>query len=92
MTIFSVDTSYTMTDGDNYNFFTGYKQQPWPAASWSEMYRFEKGDKATGYIYNKNGSNSAKWIDETKTLNWAVAAFSPSAVVTVFALLASTMY
>lgn len=81
-----------MTDGDNYNFFTGYKQQPWPAASWSEMYRFEKGDKATGYIYNKNGSNSAKWIDETKTLNWAVAAFSPSAVVTVFALLASTMY
>ena len=32
------------------------------------MYRFEKGDKAVGLIYNNDGSNAGKWIDEEMTL------------------------
>ena len=36
------------------------------------MYRFEKGDDAAGLIYNSDGSNSKKWIDEIKELNSAM--------------------
>ena len=32
------------------------------------MYRFEKGDEAVGLIYNNDGSNAGKWIDEEMTL------------------------
>ena len=35
------------------------------------MYRFEKDDKAVGLIYNSDGSNAGKWIDEEMTLNGA---------------------
>ena len=44
--------------------FTAKKLQPWPNSSWAEMYRFEKGDKAVGLIYNNDGSNADHWIDE----------------------------
>ena len=36
------------------------------------MYRFEKDDLAAGLIYNSDGSNSKKWIDEILTLKFAV--------------------
>ena len=49
----------------------GFKAQPWPAASWTEMYRFEKDDKATGLIYNAPVSGAKRWLDETKTLKLA---------------------
>lgn len=32
------------------------------------MYRFEKGDKASGMIFNADGEDAGKWIDEEKTL------------------------
>ena len=58
-----------LTDANLENFFTGYKAQPWPAESYlSNRYRFDKGDKATGYIYDVSGNNSDKWIDETEYL------------------------
>ena len=47
--------------------------QPWPAAGWSEKFRFEKGNKAVGYVHNALGAdNKEKWIDETKSLNGAL--------------------
>ena len=66
ITIFHIDTNDS--DTTDWNYWVGYKVQPWPAAAWSEMYRFEAGDKATGLIYNNNGSNADHWIDETRTL------------------------
>ena len=41
--------------------WSGYKAQPWPADSWEDMYRFEKGDKATGYVYDYEATDAAKW-------------------------------
>lgn len=46
--------------------------QPWPAAAFTESYRFEKGDKATGYIYNYAAIEAKRWLDETKVLNEAL--------------------
>ena len=64
--------NHASADGNNYDTWEAIKFQPWPAAAWSEMYRFESGDKATGYIYDKNGANTNdKWYDETKTLTGA---------------------
>jgi hypothetical protein len=60
------------SDYTDFNYWVGIKAQPWPAAAWSESFRFEKGDKATGYIFNKNGSGADKWYDETMTLNDAL--------------------
>ena len=59
--------------GRPFKTFTGYKVQPWPNSSWAEMYRFEKGDDAVGLIYNSDGTNAGKWIDEQRTLNSAMA-------------------
>ena len=37
------------------------------------MFRFEKGEKVIGYVYNDSGTNSQKWIDEkVYLLNGAV--------------------
>ena len=49
--------------------FTGIKAQPWPAENWSDMYRFEKTDRVTGYIYNAENTASARWKDETTYFN-----------------------
>ena len=49
----------------------GLKAQPWPAAAYTEMYRFEKDVKAIGYIYNKPAIGNKKWIDEIKVLKSA---------------------
>ena len=66
------NTDQTAIDaGNRFLQFTGTKLQPWPNSSWAEMYRFEKGDKAVGLIYNNDGSNSAKSIDEQMTLEHA---------------------
>ena len=40
------------------------------------MYRFEKDDKAMGYIYNSAGSDAARWIDELVTLKGAFSGLS----------------
>ena len=61
--------------GRPFKTFEGYKVQPWPNSSWAEMYRFEKGDDAVGLIYNSDGTNAGKWIDEQRTLNSAMASF-----------------
>jgi len=69
-----ITTFYAKEDASTivkWNKWVAYKAQPWPAASWTEMYRFEKGDKATGLIYNAPAVGSAKWIDETKVLKQA---------------------
>ena len=74
ISIFYITDNTTQTEIDAsrpFQQFTGKKLQPWPNSSWAEMYRFEKGDKAIGLIYNSDGSNSAKWIDEEMVLNSA---------------------
>ena len=60
-------------------FWDGYKAQPWPAAAWSEMYRFEKEDKAVGLIYDPAATGSARWIDEEFILASAVSLASTTA-------------
>ena len=61
----------TSSGGSKIDSWTGFKAQPWPAATWTEMYRFEKGDKATGMIYSSPATGAARWLDEKKTLNTA---------------------
>ena len=57
------------------------------------MYRFEKGDKATGLIYNSPADGSAKWLDETKTLVGAYDAIRNASMFTaVFGLLAMSLF
>ena len=51
ITIFYVPTALqSLANNNTLDAWTGFKAQPWPAASWTEMYRFEKDDKATGMI------------------------------------------
>ena len=74
ITVFHITDNTTQSEidaGRPYQQFTGKKIQPWPNSSWAEMYRFELGDKAVGLIYNNDGSNAGKWIDEEMTLNGA---------------------
>jgi hypothetical protein len=54
------------------------------------MYRFQKGDSAIGYIYNKPATGNDKWTDEIKTLNFsfnALASVSSLALVTAISSL-----
>jgi len=46
------------------------------------MYRFEKGDEATGLIFNNAGADTAldKWMDERKTLNFAFNSLSGATI------------
>lgn len=74
------------------NSWIGYKAQPWPAASWAEKYRFEKGDDAAGYIYNKPATNNAKWIDEIKELQSAFNALAGGSTVVIAATVASLLW
>ena len=71
------------TDSENrYESWDGYKVQPWPAASYSEMYRFQKDDYAMGYIYNSNGADAKKWIDELVKLKGAFSGLSTAGIST----------
>ena len=45
------------------------------------MYRFEKGDKATGMMYLANESGAARWYDEKMTLNLATTLLGSGSVV-----------
>ena len=91
-----ITTFFVVSKGVTSNLWDSwyaYKAQPWPAASWSEMYRFEKGDKATGLIYNSPADGSAKWLDETKTLVGAYDAIRNASMFTaVFGLLAMSLF
>ena len=41
------------------------------------MYRFEKGDTTTGYVYDLGASGSAKWANEaTRTITGAIGDLS----------------
>ena len=64
-TYVGITTFYTNDETDvsvgTFYVWSGYKTQPWPAASWEDMYRFEKGDLATGYVYDYGATDSAKW-------------------------------
>lgn len=61
------------------NKWEATKLQPWPAAAWSEMYRFEKDDEAIGYVHNQLGtSNALRWKDEKKALNFGLSFVSLS--------------
>ena len=64
ITTFHIDDVTDTATYDPYITFYATKVQPWPNSSWAEMYRFEKGDRANGLIYNNEGSNADKWIDE----------------------------
>ena len=81
ITIFSIANNLNV-----YSSWDGYKAQPWPAAAFSEMYRFEAGDKAMGYIYNKTGTDAAKWIDELVTLKGAMSGLSTATISVITAL------
>ena len=41
--------------------WSGYKIQPWQAASYEDTYRFEKDDETTGYVYDHGATSSARW-------------------------------
>ena len=72
ITIFYIEDKTSKDEIDAarpFKHWYGTKVQPWPNASWAEMYRFEKDDKAVGLIYNNSGTNAGKWIDEIKVLN-----------------------
>ena len=78
-TYVGITTFYIVDESSSGTLYTwsGYKAQPWPAASWDDMYRFEKGDLATGYIYDPGQTDSAKWqIETTRTLAGAVEKLS----------------
>ena len=78
-TYIGITTFYVVDESDSGDFshWSGYKAQPWPAATFDDMYRFEKGDQATGYIYDPGATDSAKWqIESTRTLNSAVGDLS----------------
>uniref|UniRef100_A0A7S3MNS6 Uncharacterized protein n=1 Tax=Favella ehrenbergii TaxID=182087 RepID=A0A7S3MNS6_9SPIT len=86
ITIFYVPTSQqNAASNDSLNSWTGYKSQPWPAASWTEMYRFEKDDKATGLIYNAPATGASKWLDESKTLKGAFNALTGATLLSLVA-------
>lgn len=90
---FYVNSATTVTDEydsattDNPQFWTGYKLQPWPAAAYSEKYRFEEGDKAMGYVYNYAATGKARWTDEEATLKGAMSGISYSTAAQATALL-----
>ena len=81
-TFYVPDPSSADKTGTKWDKWSGYKAQPWPAASFTEMYRFEMGDKAVGLIYNAPASGSAKWIDESKVLLGAYNALKGASLVT----------
>ena len=55
---------YISNSGTNMKTFTGTKVQPWPAAGWDSMFRFESGDKATGLVYDWQIGLSSQGADE----------------------------
>ena len=76
-TFYTVDESTTGT----YYKWSGYKAQPWPAPSWEDMYRFEKGEEAIGYIYDSGATSANKWaLASTKFLNSAIGDISIATV------------
>ena len=82
-------------DSGNWKSWSAVKAQPWPAEvdSWDDMYRFERGDLATGYMYYPDGENSGKWaIESTQTLNSAMGKFAVDLAAPVLALLIYFIY
>ena len=72
--------------------WSGYKVQPWPAASYEDAYRFEKDDLATGYVYDYGATDSAKWSNQwSRTLAGAMSGLASSASI-IFAFLAYSTF
>ena len=70
----------------------GYKAQPWPAATWTEMYRFEKDDLAVGLIYSAPAEGSKRWIDEKKTLNFGYYSLAGASILSLVAGISALMF
>lgn len=89
-----ITTFKTSGNDATYNYWYGQKIQPWPAAAWSEMYRFEKGDKARGYIFNKLGGTILKnmWLDEVKSLLGSVSGMSTISAVAATIAFTTTLF
>ena len=65
-----------VTDAAN-GKFKAYKLQEWPAASWADAFRFEKGKLAVGYVRDQGKSTRrASFKDETKVLANAISVAS----------------
>lgn len=81
ITMFKAEVSTIEVNTSSPNVWHATKLQPWPAAAWSDMYRFEKGDEAVGYVHNKLGSsNKLRWKDERMALNSSLSSVSLSLV------------
>ena len=65
-------TVFYISPAGNYENWKGYKAQPWPDAGWTEMFRFEKGDSATGSIVYYDD-----WSDDINASNTAMDDDSP---------------
>lgn len=86
---------YVVTTDDDFqdgtgqlNKWIGYKAQPWPAAAFTDSYRFESGNKAVGMIYNSGGSSADKWLDDYFELKGAMSGISTVAAATGLAFYA----
>jgi len=75
----------TASNGNSLDSWTGYKAQPWPAATWTEAYRFEKDDKAVGLIYNAPATGNARWIDEQMTLKFGYHSLTGATILSLVA-------
>jgi len=56
------------------------------------MYRFEKGDLATGYIYDAIATDAKRWLDETNTLNSALNSLQGAALLICACTLAALAF
>lgn len=46
-----IESFYFPSVSSPYQSWTGIKAQPWPAAAWTDKFRFEGTESARGYIY-----------------------------------------
>ena len=79
-------------DNQSLNSWYGYKAQPWPAATWTEMYRFEKDDVAVGLIYSAPATGSSRWIDEKKTLKFGYYSLAGASILSLVAGITALMF
>ena len=76
-------------DSSGHGFSNCRKLQYWPAASWANGFRFQKGDSVMGYVLDNNVANtdvSTKWMDEEQILLNATSLFMASSVAIVSGL------
>ncbi len=90
--IFKIDTLVHAESSTKPDSWYGSKAQPWPAAAYTESWRFEKGVKAMGYIYNKPANGNSKWNDEIKTLNSAYDALAQGSLVALVVGVTSILF